>query len=104
MMPGLKTNPIRRLALTALAILVGLSVFVSCMFLAAEADHDCEGDHCAVCSVMQAAAQVVSLGADRPVVLVSCALAFAACILILLPKRIVRCAQTPVSLGIRLNI
>ncbi len=50
------TRPQRARTLTALtSMLVTLALLLPAIFVAIEADHDCDGDHCAICTCLHQA-------------------------------------------------
>lgn len=93
----------KRIAALVLAVLVLCALLVSECFLAAESDHDCTGDNCAVCCVLNACQSVLrTLGAALMLAAV-CALAVRLCARAAYCAEAACAAVTPVSLKVKLS-
>lgn len=97
-------NNMRRAGAALLSCALALTVLLSCLFVAAEADHDCEGDGCPVCELIQAVSHGIDQGGIAPAsaggahalplpVMALAALSFLALV-----------RDTPHSLGVRLDL
>ena len=87
-----------------LAVLLVVALVAPALFVLVEANHDCSGDDCAVCQIIEGAFALVNQGADVPH---SLALEGAAGFLVLLCLQLVgrrAPGDTPISLKVRLNV
>lgn len=87
-----------------LAGLLAIAVFASCLTAAALHDHNCAGDDCAICHVIATAKSVISSAASTAGV----GFAFTGLApFVLMPVAawvLLKSADTPVTLGVRLVI
>ena len=102
-MRGVTVSKAKRMAAGIMGLLLLAVVLLSALFLAAEADHDCAGEDCPICAVMQACANTLrrygGAAAARPAAAVPVVFfLFAAA----LPAAVFL-RETPVSRGTRLN-
>lgn len=101
---GHKKNTVfLRLTSVFLGLLITLSVLFSGLFLYAEMNHDCEGEHCPICEIMAQCEEVLSVMKE-----VRCHISHAVigicvlCIFVALCSW-VQVRPTPVSRKIQLN-
>jgi len=87
-----------------LAGLLAVAVFSSCLTAAALQDHDCTGDDCAICHVIATAKSVIASAAS----VAGAGLYFAGlapfALTPVLARALLKSADTPVTLGVRLVI
>ena len=87
-----------------LAGFLAVAVFASCLTAVALQDHDCAGDDCAICHVIATTKSVISSAASTAGV----GFAFAGLVpFVLMPVAawvLLKSADTPVTLGVRLVI
>ena len=95
----------KRIKITA-GIIILLMLFVmlfSNYYIAAETDHECEGEHCSVCECIKQCAAVRKQLSSCGLIVLAAVAAVIFVRVVLLSGREILCAATPVSMKIRLN-
>ncbi len=92
----------KRLAAIVFAAVVLFALMISLFVITCEADHDCAGENCLVCAVIELCRKTLETFGGVPA---SAGIAFAYSLFItqaVSVLRIVTCSGTPVSLKVRL--
>lgn len=89
-----------------MAVIICISLllvsFLSPVFIAKHADHDCRGEHCQICGIISHLGNTLKqLG--TAVVAIAAVLATAYCLSSTVPLQAISVRQTPVTLKVQLN-
>ncbi|MCD7845814.1 MAG: hypothetical protein LUG57_08205 [Oscillospiraceae bacterium] len=91
-----------RAAALLMALVLGLVMLLSALYIIENADHDCVGDGCPVCERI-AASETMLRSVTLAAAAVTAALVFLSCALTACVGRGFRCFHTPVSLKVKLS-
>lgn len=93
----------KRIAALVIASLILCALLVSECFLAAESDHDCTGDNCAVCCVLNVCENVLRTLGTTLMLAAVCALVREACARVQSFAAFSAVSANPVSLKVKLS-
>ena len=93
----------KKITAVIISVLMAAVVLFSVFYIAAEADHECEGEHCQICECIEICAGILQrfgFGAVHSAVAAACCFAL---ISVIFCCETVRSENTPVTLKVRLN-
>ena len=93
----------KRVAAGVMSLTLLLVIVLSALFLVAEADHDCAGEDCPICAVMQVCVHVLRRFGGAATILLAVAAAAILFLFAAVSGAAVFAQETPVSRRIRLN-
>ena len=102
-MRGTGVAKAKRIAAGVMSLALLLVILLSSLFLIAEADHDCAGEECPICAVMQTCVNVLRRFGEAAIILLAAAASVIVFVFAAVSDAAVFAQETPVSRRIRLN-
>ena len=94
---------VKKVIAGTIVMMMAAVIMFSVFFIAAEADHDCEGEECHICATIKICNGILRQAGGAKALAVTCAVALFIMAVTVLPHEDQLAKETPVSSKVQLN-